>query len=57
MAMEYTPWFIVPMKETWVYERFFIKALMVKDKDVIVKDKKNTASEIPIKICFPHYLK
>ena len=40
--MEYTSWFIAPMEKAWFYERFFIKVVMVKDKNVMVKDKTNT---------------
>ena len=36
--MEYTPWFIAPMEKTWFYERFFIEMVMVKYKNVMVKD-------------------
>ena len=41
-SMEYTSWFIVPMEKAWFYERFFIEVVMVKDKNVMVKDKINT---------------
>ena len=40
--MEYTSWFIASMEKAWFYERFFIKVVMVKDKNVMVKDKTNT---------------
>ena len=40
--VEYTSWFIAPMEKAWFYERFFIKVVMVKDKNVMVKDKTNT---------------
>ena len=36
--MEYTPWFIAPMEKAWFYERFFIKVVMVKDKNIMIKD-------------------
>ena len=44
--MEYTSWFIDPMEKAWFYERFFIEVIMVKDKNVIVKDKINKVSKI-----------
>ena len=31
-----------PTKKTWFYERFFIEVVMVKDKNVMVKDKIST---------------
>ena len=40
VPMEYTLWFIASMEKARFYERFCIKAVMVKDKNVIVKDKK-----------------
>ena len=36
--MECASWFIA----SWFYERFFIEVVMVKDKNVMVKDKINT---------------
>ena len=44
--MECTSWFIAPMEKAWFYERFFIEVIMVKEKNVIVKDKINTVSKI-----------
>ena len=35
--------FIAPMGKAWFYERFFIKVVIVKDKNVMVKDKINSA--------------
>ena len=40
--MEYAAWFIAPMEKTWFYERFFVEVAIVKDKNVMVKDKINT---------------
>ena len=37
----YTSWFIAPMEKTWFYKRFFIELVMVKDKNIMVKDKIN----------------
>ena len=42
VPMEYTSLFIASMEKTWFYERFFIEVVMVKDKNVMVKDKINT---------------
>ena len=36
--MEYTPWFIAPIEKAWFYERFFIKVVMAKYKNVMIKD-------------------
>ena len=41
--MEYTSWFIDPTEKAWFYERFFIDVVMVKDKNVMIKDKVNAA--------------
>ena len=37
-----TSWFIAPIEKAWFYERLFIEVVMVKDKNAMVKDKKNT---------------
>ena len=44
--MEYTSWFIAPMEKAWFYERFIIEVIMIKEKNVIVKDIINTVSKI-----------
>ena len=36
--IEYTPQFIVPIEKAWFYERLFIEVVMVKYKNVMVKD-------------------
>ena len=36
--MEYTLWFIAPMEKSQFYERVFIEVVMVKYKNVIIKD-------------------
>ena len=43
MLMENTSWFIASMEKAWFYERLFIKAVIVNDKNVMVKDKTTTA--------------
>ena len=40
--MKYTSWFKAPIEKVWFYERFFIEMVMVKDKNVMVKDKIDT---------------
>ena len=40
--MEYNSRFRAPMEKAWFYERFFIEVVMVKDKNVMVKDKIST---------------
>ena len=44
--MEYTSWFIAPIKKAWFYERFFIGVVMVKDKNVMIKKNINTVQKI-----------
>ena len=46
VPMEYTSWFIASMEKAWFYERFFIEMIIVKDKNIIVKDKTSTVSKI-----------
>ena len=36
--IEYTPQFIAPIEKAWFYERLFIEVVMVKYKNVMVKD-------------------
>ena len=32
----------IPMEKAWFYERFFMEVVVVKDKNVMAKDKINT---------------
>ena len=42
VPMEYISWFIAPTEKAWLYERFFVEVVMVKHKNVMIKDKINT---------------
>ena len=45
VPMEYTSWLIAPMEKVWFYEIIFIEVVMVKDENVMVKDKINRVSK------------